>query len=549
MSPQPDDLSALPLDELQIAPEWVRSGARSYEEHSGEDREGKRDRRHRPPRERRPTADAPRDRRPEDRRSGERSSPRPPRGRDHRGPPPGAEPTTPKPQPPAVADLEVDFLPEEKGVGAMMETMKQSRRAYALFDIAKLLLNKPERHLVSLARKAGADGLREPLLLVGGEQPCLSREEAVRLVFRRMKDKAFKETRKPVDPPKGNFTFVNRCGITGEWLGPPNYHEYQARLVRHHQQRLRHLPFEEFRARIQTVRDPEAVQAWIASKSFVMEYECLLDAPPQVFSSRRELEKHIVEHHLAELVTSPPEVVLSGPGSRQIEHSAILEAVRLAWLGERRFPLRTANHLSERLRKEGFHFFKHNKGITYISYIKPRRFEATEGLGEQVQKLVMILRANRDCTRKKLLEHFAPVPAPGDAAAEKAEAAPVQPVASPEEERLLADLHWLIQDGYVVEFSDGRLWALEAKPSKPPSAPSAEPPAAGGAVDAPPGQETPQGQPATEPAPTDVAVPAAAPGGEGRDPAGPPSETPIQSLSVADPAPTTASPSPPQGAA
>jgi len=40
---------------------------------------------------------------------------------------------------------------------------------------------------------------------------------------------------------------------------------------------------------------------------------------------------------------------------------------------------------------------------------------------------------------------------------------------SPEEERILADLHWLIQDGYVVEFSDGRLWTLPDKSVNPAS--------------------------------------------------------------------------------
>ena len=30
-----------------------------------------------------------------------------------------------------------------------------------------------------------------------------------------------------VEPPKGNFPIINKCGITGELLGPPNYHRYQ----------------------------------------------------------------------------------------------------------------------------------------------------------------------------------------------------------------------------------------------------------------------------------------------------------------------------------
>jgi len=45
-----------------------------------------------------------------------------------------------------------------------------------------------------------------------------------------------------------------------------------------------------------------------------------------------------------------------------------------------------------------------------------------------------------------------------------------------EEDRVLADLHWLIQDGYVVEFSNGRLWALADKPPQPPPTSAVAPP-------------------------------------------------------------------------
>jgi hypothetical protein len=333
----------------------------------------------------------------------------------------------------------------------MIETMKQSGFAYAFFDIAKLVLNKPERHLVKLQRKATADGSHAPLVVVTiDENVFLSQDEAVRYVFRRHADKVFKEQKTPVDPPKGNFSFVSRCGITGVWLGPANYHEYQARLVRHHQQKLRHIPFEKFKAQIQAVRDPEAVKAWVESMSFKYEYECLLDSEPKMFSTRDELEKHFYENHLAQFVTSAPEVTISGPASRQLDNRTIAAAVRDAWEAERRFPLKTANEFRGRLVHEGFHFFKHGKGITYISRIKPNRFESTAHLSEQVQQIVAFVRGNNGCTRKQLLEQFAGV----------------------DEARLLADLHWLIQDGYVIEFFNGKLWALADKPPKPAPAPA-----------------------------------------------------------------------------
>ena len=105
----------------------------------------------------------------------------------------------------------------------MVQTIKQSPRAYALFDLAKLILNKPERHRVKIIVKPAADGVRPPLYFVAAsEAPFLSQAEAIRYLFGRHLELVAKTEKKQIDPPKGNFTFVNRCGITGEWLGPPN---------------------------------------------------------------------------------------------------------------------------------------------------------------------------------------------------------------------------------------------------------------------------------------------------------------------------------------
>ncbi len=348
----------------------------------------------------------------------------------------------------------------------------------------------------------------------------------MRFALRQHAATILKEKKTPIDPPKGNFTFVNRCGITGVWLGPPNYHEYQSRLVRHHQSRLRHMHFEEFKSRIQTVKDPEAVKAWVDSMSFKNEYECLLDPEPKTFSTRDELEKHFIENHLAQFVTSSPEVRISGTASRQVQNPALLETLRLTWEQERKFPLKTANEMRGRLRHEGFHFFKDPKGITFISRIKPQKFDSITHLSEQIQKIIVFLREHVGCKRKRLVEHFAPAaaapattPAPTvDAAAPvpaltadanaSAIPAPVMPSA---EDRVLADLHWLIQDGYVVEFSDGRLWAQADRPPQPVSTKKPKPAATETPVEnAAASPEPATAEPAVEPPATVETVPPAA---------------------------------------
>lgn len=405
----------------------------------------------------------------------------------------------------------------------MLDAMRQSPRAFALFDVAKLVLNKPERHVVRLTRKPAADGSRAPLYLVSeDETPFLTQDEAIRFVFRRHPDRLFKENKLPVDPPKGNFSYVNRCGITGEILGPPNYHEYQSRLVRHHQQRLRQVPFDEFKARLQTVKDEAAVKAWVESKSFKTEYECVCCAtpwtpptpatepaapsdtaapaapvetavaipatvtpptPPPTFSTRAELEKHFIEKHLAQFISDIPELRLTGTASRKIDHRGISETVRETWENERHFPLNTANGIRGRLRQEGFHSFKH-KGVTYVSSIRRKHFETLAGLSDRIREIVLFLRANPECRRKKLLDHFHKPPTPATAAPAEVTPPPSAPLINiHNEDRVLADLHWLIQDGYVVEFSDGRLLAWPDLP--PPPAPTPKTPPVAKEIPAP----------------------------------------------------------------
>jgi hypothetical protein len=520
---------ALPLEELELTPQWVKSSGKSYANHSGGDREPRRGEGRRPDGDRRRGND--RDQRPRSPRppeSGDRRGPRPEQRRSGPPPPRRDMERRPAPQAPPTLPIEVTFHPEEKGFAAMIEAMKQNQRAYTLFDIAKLVLNKPERHMVKFARQAVANGTPEPLFLVTpGENIFLRQDEAVRFVLRQHAAMILKEKKTPIDPPKGNFTFVNRCGLTGVWLGPPNYHEYQSRLVRHHQSRLRHMHFEEFKSRIQTVKDPEAVKAWVDSMSFKTEYECLLDPEPKTFSTRDELEKYFIENHLAKFVTSAPEVRISGVASRQLQNPALLETLRLTWEQERKFPLKTANEMRGRLRHEGFHFFKDPKGITFISRIKPQKFESIGHLSEQIQKIILFLREHIGCKRKRLIEHFVPpattaaaTPAPahdtvaiasGLSADGNAPAVPA-PALPSMEDRVLADLHWLIQDGYVVEFSDGRLWAQADRPPQPVSTKKPKPAAA----------ETPAenatvpttAEPPAEPAPVAEAAPQAAEDGD-----------------------------------
>ncbi|MBI3191893.1 MAG: hypothetical protein HYZ36_04435, partial [Pedosphaera parvula] len=63
-----------------------------------------------------------------------------------------------RPEPPPLPDLDVAFIPEERGVESLARQIKLTGRAYPLFEIAYLILNKPERYQVCFSVRKKDDG-------------------------------------------------------------------------------------------------------------------------------------------------------------------------------------------------------------------------------------------------------------------------------------------------------------------------------------------------------------------------------------------------------
>ena len=58
--------------------------------------------------------------------------------------------------------LSLSLRPEEKGVESLARQIKMTGRAYPLFDIAQMILQKPERHTVLFSVKKNAEGKPGP---------------------------------------------------------------------------------------------------------------------------------------------------------------------------------------------------------------------------------------------------------------------------------------------------------------------------------------------------------------------------------------------------
>ncbi|MBI2929576.1 MAG: hypothetical protein HYY24_28260 [Verrucomicrobia bacterium] len=547
-SPEPE----LDLD-LHFLPAWAQEspsfnryakyegGAEERPERRGGRPDRPRDRRDRPPR------------REGERGRGERPG-RPDHGRprrDDRGParpqPGRFEP--PKPVAP-LPQFAVALLPEEKGVESLAKQIKLTGRAYPLFDIGRLILQKSDRYLVRFSVVKKPDGqVAQPLFVCNLDETLwMSEDDAVAHVLAKHFATFYQAERIATEAPKGTYTFVAQCGLSGTILGPPNYHDYQSKLRKLHAERFAHMPLEAFKSRVRIVRDEAVVKKWLEEQSFKNEFTCLNIAERKKLQSREEVERHFREVHRPNVVQSVESYTLSGPAAHNLPCHPLRSLVRHAVEDQQRFPLRIVNVLSQQFATHALQFFKVNKTVTHVAVARPHYLDlAATPVSEGCQRIIEFINAHANSTRRELLASLAPTPTPAPAAPsapaptetplpsetpapEQVAAAAETHQPTPEQATVIGDLHWLIHQGHVIEFANGRLETAKPpapKPVKPtpPSTPgtapaptptvSSEPvvPASTELASAPatsaPAEPTTSAEPSAEPAP--VAEPLAPP--------------------------------------
>jgi hypothetical protein len=383
-----------------------------------------------------------------------------------------------RPAPPApLPEITTAFLPDENGVESLARQIKMTGRVYPLFDIARLILQKPERYAVQLDVKKKADGtVVQPLFVCAlDESPWLSEDEAVAHVLKNHFATFYQAERTAIEPPKGKYTFVAQCGLSGVILGPPNHHDYQNQLRKLHAERFSRMPFDVFKSRVKIVKDEEVVKKWVEEQSFKTEYTVLNVPEPLKLPGMEEVEKHFRAVHKDTIIKSVESHTVAGVPSRSLRSRELQRLVRNDWDRQCYFPLQLATKLCQLFASRGLQFFKVNKTITHVGVARPQFLDLeTTPVSENIKRIVGFINTNPKCTRRKLIETLAPSPAvieikpeaPAEGVAAKIPAAAAEP--TPEQNALIADLHWLIHQGHVLEFADGRMDTAKKPLPKPP---------------------------------------------------------------------------------
>lgn len=388
--------------------------------------------------------------------------------------------------------LEVDFLPEPGGVASLARQIRLSGRAYPLFEVAGLVAQKPERYDISLRTIRGKDGKPQAPLYVCSldESVWVSEGAAIKHALTAHFDTFYATEKVATEPPKGTYTLVAQCGISGELFGPPNLQSSQDKLRRLHAERFNRMPFDAYKARVKVVKDEVVVKQWLEQASFKYVFTTLNVPEPTQLHSRDEVEAHFRQTHLGTVIKSVDQVVIRHGTTPQLD-GPIQALLRVMTDREKRFPLRCATGLSNEFQKSGLHFFKRDKTVVHVSVARPHYLDlTTQVVSDGVKRIIAHLEANPTATRRSLLDALAPLPAapsvipvPSPATtpeagastdvAVEAAAAPAPQASTPERESALSDLYWLLHQGHVIEFANGKM-ELAKKPQPRPEGGKAE---------------------------------------------------------------------------
>jgi hypothetical protein len=224
---------------------------------------------------------------------------------------------------------------------------------------------------------------------------------------------------------------------------------------------------------------------------------------PLKLPSREEVEKHFRAVHKDTIIKPVESHTVGGVLSRNLRCQALQQLVRSDWERQKYFPLQLATGLSRQFATHGLHFFKVNKTFTHVSVARPQFLDLeTTPVSESIKRIVGYINAHPKCTRRQLIEALAPspkkprvieikpsappaaAPAPtpdvsGEAAAapQDSSTAPATPTApappaadepTAEQTVIIADLHWLVHQGHVLEFADGRMDTAKKPLPRPP---------------------------------------------------------------------------------
>lgn len=405
------------------------------------------------------------------------------RSRDDRGPRRGP--------PPPRLPVHIDFIPEKNRLSKVVKIIRQTHRAFPMDQIAHKFMEDPAFLSVKFTvKEKGPDVENLHLFQCTANGMVFSSNEAcVQYILDRGLGEYYDSEEKEVPPPNGNFICVGRHRGSGKWVGPPNWHGYQRRIEELRSELAPGMSPEEFARQIETVHEAEAIEAWKSSVSKQVFYRRkpaaatasaseeqtaeepaaedpaeepaerpaerpaeeiaetpLADAPevsgeaepPADFTlTREQAEKEFLESVVPTLMTQSRRAIMPGYLVPHMTDPILVSMVQHHLRREHDRPGSIVFALRPAFKHMRLHLFRHD-GELMITGVPPHPLPADQKIAAELRRILDHVAEHPRCAAKECLQVL--TEGGGEPAPE-----------------LVSHMHWLIEKGHLIEFSDGTL--------------------------------------------------------------------------------------------
>jgi hypothetical protein len=341
------------------------------------------------------------------------------------------------------------ILPDVQAVHLIGKEVHQVARVYPLFDVAQILLAERARCRALFEAEESRPPFFSGLL---DESLFLTREEALHHLWQSdLRKELLEEETIEADPPTGNFQSVARCGLSGEWLGPPNFHAYQKNLRRLHRERFSNMPFEVYASKVRTERGEEAVNAWLETTKHKTRWRLKGEEEALWLDDRTEAERALSANVFDKAFKETRKAEVSAAIPAKNLSPSLLASLRIAGSHARKHPAILIPAVCRALESEHLPVFK-RQGKLHTGPARPHALAADAVLAERPGKMVAWIRENKPAKLAGLWQAVLP---------EGSTAPPAE---------YAADLFWLLQQGHILLYTDDTLVVQEVREQTPPAA-------------------------------------------------------------------------------
>ena len=339
-------------------------------------------------------------------------------------------------------DVEVKVLPETKALGTIIRKLQQDSQAYKLKDLAYFFLDNPQSVLLKVTPKATAAAAAVPTFFQCKACSFAStrEEDVIEHVLNAHLADYYDAKEVEVEPPKGNFSCVAKCGLSGVLLGPPNIHEFNALVREMIRTRYPDMSEEQYRSHLEMVRDAETIEEWRkgAVKKTVFLPKGQAETEGVAALSREQAEGEFRRTVLPSLVDRPKHLMITADMALNSPVRPLVWAVRDALAAERQAPYGMCFALRGAFHHRKLNFFRANdaRGPEFVTSAELKEFDAAHAIPELA------------AAAKFLAEH---------PCCDKSEF----PADVPDFEQHLS---WLVSTGHAVSFTNGVYSAVEKFP-------------------------------------------------------------------------------------